>query len=223
MLHASKFEPGVPGEAWLEAGPTCTWAVATGAAVSTGQRLDPDAWSDPSSGVVLVHIHRELDGPLLGAGKRLRALLGQAAPEFAQRLAHDQVRSLEYSDRYLKSPWSVMLLSEFVRALVSHSSPDLVLTVQEAGPSPRGGASLRVSHDWQRPEIQRTLCNGSLITAGCGMVKFHSMAPSQDMMHSRVLAVHWVSGGSTLLYFDYGMGYWKAREGTGSFARRAGI
>ena len=35
-------------------------------------------------------------------------------PELASLLANDQAVSVSYSDRYLKSPWSLMLLSSFL-------------------------------------------------------------------------------------------------------------
>ncbi|HCT8838391.1 TPA: hypothetical protein OUA89_000871 [Pseudomonas aeruginosa] len=141
-------------------------------------------------------------------GKRLQALIGKQAPEVAELLANDRAVSLSYSDRYLKSPWSLMLLSGFLDIF---KNPELKnLSIQTLAASP-GQMSSLTSHDWLDAADQEAVLSLWLGSQFSLEPKIDIKEHARDLQHSREISVIWASGKRCKIFLDQGMGYWRGR------------
>lgn len=141
-------------------------------------------------------------------GKRLQALIGKQAPEVAELLANDRAVSLSYSDRYLKSPWSLMLLSGFLDIF---KNPELKnLSIQTLAASP-GQMSSLTSHDWLDAADQEAVLSLWLGSQFSLEPKIDIKEYARDLQHSREISVIWASGKRCRIFLDQGMGYWRGR------------
>ena len=71
-------------------------------------------------------------------------------------LSTDKAISLEYSDRYLKSPWTLMILSGFL-GVFKNTSLENVSVLTMAVNSYQRGDSRMIFNDWVRESDQKFL------------------------------------------------------------------
>lgn len=112
-------------------------------------------------------ITEELNGPVSSVSDRISKLFESYAKEFSDLLKTDQVRSIVYSDRYLKSPWSAVLLSGFIELL----SGDELESVEIRTLRPKVNAaypSREIKHDWIR-DSDLTNCIEMLFSGAFGI------------------------------------------------------
>lgn len=120
----------------------------------------------------------------------------------------DQLASIGYMDRYLFSPWTVMLLAELIRGLkhVLHKTwvnPSIRITsapkAKQDGYQKRG-----LFADWQDDDRRLAVMQGyfAAMNENCTAVI------SADTPHGRFMQLDWHSGKVTTLRFDQGVGYW---------------
>jgi hypothetical protein len=113
-LFTTEQELAVPGERWLHTNETSIWVSSPAVSRFEAVPLDTAAWDVRDSGATVVEVSTELNGPVSSLKARLRNLFREQAPAFADLLASDDAIEMEYSDRYLKSPWSVLVMSGFL-------------------------------------------------------------------------------------------------------------
>lgn len=146
-------------------------------------------------------IATELDGPVVGFGRRVRALL-TAHPGLGRLLAKPCLE-IEYSDRYVMSPLAVRLLVEMIGAL---ADPQAAVTIHTLTRQPRSPKpNRRVDEDWLDLE-QRDGVLTHLLSQITPHVRLHTAA---KLPHRRRLAFR-TPAGSGMIYFDQGLGSWGA-------------
>lgn len=130
-------------------------------------------------------------------------------------MANDPVESIEYEDRYARSPWSVLLLSMVVEIFKQPTLKDVRLVTY-----------LEDSHDQPTKLWHNYVSTGDFdIVVPCLLnavtetdAKVIIKDRLSDVSHRRLLTLRLRSGKSMKCSFDQGMGYWvsKKRYGAGS-------
>ncbi|MGJ3448302.1 VasL domain-containing protein [Enterobacter sp. PTB] len=105
----------IPGESWGQSATTpvvsCQVHVAK---VLSGNALSPEELlPELPAGAVRINLSHQLDGPLEGFGSRFWALISSQHP-FWKRVFNEkrEIAQVQYSDRYVNSPFTARLLGE---------------------------------------------------------------------------------------------------------------
>ncbi|MCG8537787.1 MAG: DEAD/DEAH box helicase [Pseudomonadales bacterium] len=196
----------IPCETWLHSELTNTWVTSNLIQAIDHANLNTSDWEKSVNATRLIEIHSELNGPLSDLHTRFSSLIESQMPELHEMLRSDAIQSLHYTDRYLKSPWSLMLLKEFLEVFCKESVP-LKITALESGSSRFGR---QINHDWQDSNDQLEVVK-RWFGEKLGRIPVVELAKRpHDILHGRMLSVEWASGKVSKLMFDQGMGYWRA-------------
>lgn len=207
-LFSSAEDACLPGEHWLEANDTSTWVTSNALPTILTEEIDTAAWSFVEAGAKVLEVTSQLNGPVSSLKMRLEKLFSNEVPELIQRIKSDEVVSISYSDRYLKSPWSVMLLGSFLSLFKSDRLA--TLKIQTLEPASTQIPSL-LNHDWKETEDLAAVMKlwlGSILNKP---LELEIKQRSRDLQHGRVITVAWASGVQSKIFLDQGMGYWLAR------------
>lgn len=207
-LYCSTGHAGVPGEDWLKGLTDAVWVTSEQATHIPGEPIDTVGWHRTVQGARIVEITSQLDGPVNTLKARLETLLKEHMPELSELLTSDDAVSVSYSDRYLKSPWSLMLLNGFLELFTGDKLQSL--TVQTLA-SNTTQPSFQVSHDWTRPDDQQAVIEHWLKERLDVSPNITMMNKAYELLHGRVITVEWASGKVSKILLDQGMGYWRAR------------
>jgi DEAD/DEAH box helicase domain-containing protein len=195
-----------PGEDWLRGDDQSLWVYTQQEPIFSGDPVDMLGWSSQPSGAAVVELTTELNGAVNGFAERFWQLLEAKAPSYAEAIKQDAVVSLHYEDRYLKSPWAVVLLANILKA-VRPTADTKVSVITMPGD---GRRESRVAwDDWTDPKTHQVVSGTFLrATLKAGQVDFQVHANRRDLTHRRVLSIGLASGRKIKLAFDQGMGYW---------------
>ena len=195
-----------PGENWLKAPESCTLISSQQLVPFDGIPVSISDWQKSPAGSHVLEITTELNGDLLNLASRLKTLIKNNVPNFAQLLENDRVQAITYSDRYLKSPWSLMLLSGFLYLFKGDDLSEVhIQTVKSHAPS-RG---FLIDHDWYTSEDQEEILVHWVKDVLSCLPILTIVEKSYELLHGRVITIDWVSGKQSKLMLDQGMGYWK--------------
>lgn len=208
-LFASDQDSAAPGGNWLHGDGGVTWVASTQVPWIGGQAMDTEAWRTPEQHAArILEITTELDGPVTTLNTRLAALIDSRLPELAQLLASDVPVAVAYSDRYLKSPWSLMLLTGFLEVFQGGGLESLSIASLAVN---SGQQSAVLSHDWLQPAEQKAVLGGWLHDR-LGIEPVITLERSgRDLLHGRAFTITWQSGRVSKIFLDQGMGYWRPR------------
>lgn len=195
-----------PGKEWMAGDDASLWAYTNQHRRFTAKAVDTAKWrmhSTASSDVI--EITTELNGPVAGLGGRFMKLVSAQSQKFASLLGNDAIVSVRYEDRYLRSPWAIILLTEILHGIGSGKLQKVeILSVASYGQ--RDG--FRLWHDWANPDDMR-------ITTELYMDQVFGIKPIvqvaekiSDLSHRRILSLNLESGRAIKCAFDQGMGYW---------------
>jgi len=199
----------LPGKEWLSGNDVCLWAYTTKKPQQPTNAVETSNWQvEIISSSEVIEITTELNGSVSGLGKRFMKLITERSPRVSSILESDEVVSVKYEDRYLRSPWSVMLLTEILRGLGSKKLNAIEIS-SVASYGQRSG--FRLWHDWADSEGMRKATE---------LYVFHIFGIKPDvrvakkvseLSHRRVLSLSLESGRTIKCVFDQGMGYWSVR------------
>lgn len=178
--------------------------------------IDPTSLRDiPSPGDKEIDITHELDGGLSRFGASFWNYLQTESDQISSKFTDgDALSELVYSDRYLYSPWVVMLISEIISSLSSHLDSKwnveeaLIATGNKTGDyrSPSRGYFA----NWDDTQTRLDVTKNYLSKFN---VRSNPIAlDSNSLPHGRVLELKWSSGEVTTIRLDQGVGYWRASK-----------
>lgn len=208
-LYSDREGIAVPGEQWLAGDSEASLVMAASSQLIQTDDVDTSAWRRVPAGTVKLQIKHELDGALTDFGKRFLLLLSKAAPNVLEQIRQDDLLDVSYSDRYLKSPWTLLLLSEILRSIARGAAVPLSIEAVrgETSNAYRG----RIDNDWTNPAAQAATMQSWLMKLGFSTVQVKLAASRRDMPHYRQLILKYRSGGTIIIDFDQGMGYWNLK------------
>ncbi|CAI8798524.1 DEAD/DEAH box helicase domain-containing protein [Pseudomonas sp. IT-P44] len=207
-LFSSDLSAATPGAAWLNTNDGIVWASSNHMPPCFGESIETQRWQQREQDARVIEITSELDGPINSLNKRLTTLIEEHAPELADLIATDQASVVSYSDRYLKSPWSLMLLSGFLAFFRNEKLESL--RIQTLAPSGDQFSS-QISHDWMHANDQEALLKLWLGSQFSISPEIQIKDRNKDIQHGRVITVDWVSGKRCKIFLDQGMGYWRGK------------
>lgn len=236
-LHAwaiSAPEMLVPGPDWGEPGEANGSSVRSGGAVAlttTGELIPPDRIRRPIPGTLrVIDVGDALNGPLDGFGDRFWQLLEAHAPRLAEVLSTgSKLASIEYSDRYLKSPLSARLLVEVLRSLNARGScidSSTQIAVHTSPEHPRnrswGPPERRLFANWRDPGDQEGVIRGLLASQFASGVDVQ-LGDNNAVAHYRFLRLIWSDGRRAEIRLDQGLSGMRIATGNARFNIEAAI
>lgn len=171
------------------------------------------SFSEPSTvqGAVDIAVKNELNGPLKGFGLRLLDLLAKEDSRLINLFKKDKLVSINYTDRYLQSPASLLMLGELLSTISNQDNHVTVSTCfDEKGNTP-GHA---IHHDWVYEDDYGVIFQG-WIKQICGSNTFIQFAKKSDIPHRRSLILEFETGSKAQIIFDQGLGYWRLKVDRG--------
>lgn len=145
--------------------------------------------------------------------------LNQFAHKFWQRVsdqhnplqqhisAGDRLVSIHYSDRYLYSPWTVILIAELIDGLkqqLKNSWNKPKIYIESAPKLSNGYQKNGLFADWQDNSLRLDVIEAYF----SAMDEICTTKISEDTQHGRVMQLQWSTGKITTLRLDQGVGYW---------------
>ena len=198
----------LPGENWLKPDDSITWVTSNSLPAIPIKEIDAATWNVVEAGTKVLEINNQLDGPVYSLKMRLEKLFSNDAPELMQRIHCDEAVSISYSDRYLKSPWSLMILGSFLS--IFKSDKLTTVKIQTLEPTSAQLPNL-LNHDWPNT---KNLADVAKLWIGDALgvtPDFEIKQRPRDIQHGRIISVVWASGARSRIMLDQGMGYWLAR------------
>jgi len=210
-----------PGVGWgaTDEGSAIIWHRAAGGLKNvSGKVLAPaDLRPKPENLVAEIRLSRELDGPLAEFGTKFWSTVLREIPTASEKISKHSLLEVEYRDRYLRSPWSLILLRELISSLVTVEGLITGSTKFVAKTFPLDTRNRRapyaIDEDWlSESEATRT----SFVELGFdrapsglawpGTLSFLSVW--DDVPHFRELSLRWDDGQTWIINLDQGLGYW---------------
>ena len=198
--------PSTHGVAWLTENTHSPWIVSKTLPKVQSQSIDTTSWLSSNSTTV-IEITSELNGPIKGFPERFKSLLTRDAPNWIKQIEGDPVVSIQYEDRYLKSPWSALLLVGVFWVFKSNALKSIHVKThfKEGYGQPRW-----LWDNWDSSNDYLTVMP-KLFDAITGVSSHIDVRDVlNDVSHRRVLTLTLASGRTIKCSFDQGMGYWNA-------------
>ena len=176
----------------------------------------------PENTVAMLAIRKELDGRIEGFGSRFWSRVENHCPPFKSQLAPGtQLTRVSYSDRYIATPWALLLLREVLLDLVRAGRADSGTSLRvlsrdlrrDLRPS-RDGRS--ISDQWQ-DDVAREAFFTQAFDTGRGRLRWQGPLTFETGVapHFRELRLDWGNGAAWSLKLDQGVGYWRCRPSAG--------
>lgn len=172
--------------------------------------------------VAILSIRKELDGRIQGFGSRFWAHVQNHCRQLEVQLKQGApLTRVSYSDRYVATPWALLLLREVLLELVragradSRTSLRLLTRDLRRDLRPiRDGRS--ISDQWQNDDAREGFFTLAFNT-GRGRLRWHGPLAFETGVapHFRELRLEWGNGAAWSLKLDQGVGYWRCRPSAG--------
>ncbi len=210
-LFSTGQQSSTPGRHWLRAEPRETWVSSEEVACSSPLAVEISSVDATRSGDSLVEITGEFDGRVDDLHSRIRAHLAIHTPQLISILNEESPVAIRYSDRYLKSPWTALILGEFFKVF---SSPALKeISIETMAPSKHGQyrVSTNIDHDWAIARVQKEVLSQWIVDSTGVTPRINLHTHTGKIQHGRTMTLEFPSGKECRLFLDQGMGYWAPR------------
>jgi len=205
-LLSNSEKANIPNESWLKPEGDVTWVTTKQVESVFVQPLDIDSWKRNDS-TVFIPITDQLNGPLKELGLKFDLLIQEKSSSFSEKLGNIAIREIRYSDRYLKSPWTLMLLKEIIKSICGSDSPKLTIKTEIF--TKKYYSSSMLFHDWID-----NFCIEEAIKKTFKELSFNDVLveslEKQMIPHGRKMTIVWEDKTESQLLFDQGMGAWDA-------------
>ena len=208
FAHSLK-QTAIPSQNWLNLSDSVLVSADNYPLVPVLKYLDEEALKpNTGSGDIEIEILAECNGALNKFAEKLWQRLLEHHPLLQQHVLTDELVSLHYSDRWLFSPWSLMLIAELIDGLKqlmksNWNKPKIVINTgvkREISNQNRG-----LLADWMDDNLRMDV----IFAYFDAMDEKCIVNTVSDAPHSRVMELTWQSGKTTHIRFDQGVGYWK--------------
>lgn len=181
------------------------------------KKVDINSLRGSQQGLAELAICLEFNGDSLTFGERAWSFVISQAPNLAEYLAGPKkLDEIRYSDRYLRSPLTILLLKSLIAALSQFTgglSSNTKVTVQTTQLERIGTDSpRRLYHDWRDGADRREVVN-SLFGEEFGKFRWVDNFSTIESPHERKLEFLWEDGSICKIILDQGVGYWRLVQG----------
>lgn len=203
----------IPGAHWLESEDISVISCVE-SRIETSL-IDIKAWKEPKyTQGQLVHVMEikdEFNGSLMTFGSVFWKKVLKKASYIGQLLKEDELVSISYTDRYLKSPSYLLLITEVLSWLHSLNSKrtekitiDLCLKENR-----ENRQSTMIKHDWFDEKDMVSVITGWIKQRTNIQPDITVHSGVRNVPHQRMLVLGFKSGNSVLIRMDQGVGYWE--------------
>ena len=168
--------------------------------------VDYSKWLKVESGnIAKIEFGTELDGEINGFGSRFWNHLATNFESFANDLKSSKVSSIGYTDRYLQSPWYIILLGELISALPKDEGINFELNTLFNEKKYLGKF---IHDDWSiRFDMSEVITNW--FDKGASIPCYLDLYENRDdISHRREMQLQFENGNEYTISLDQGMGYW---------------
>ncbi|TOK89451.1 DEAD/DEAH box helicase [Vibrio parahaemolyticus] len=162
-------------------------------------------------GDVELELMHECEGNLSDFGSKLWDNISKSHQGLSNCLSEKQLIALSYSDCYVCSPWTLMLLGECIdslRGILDEQWQVSTLVIQTSEKDANTRASWIYS-EWQNTQRAEVIKE---YFEQMNQVTAVRKLPIREMPHGRCLIMSWDDGSTTTIRFDHGFGCWKAKS-----------
>ena len=177
-----------------------------------------DLRPEPEGTEAILRVKGELNGRIEGFGSRFwNYVLDRCGPLREDLVQKGPMRRVRYSDRYIATPWALVLLRELMLELVrkglGNSGTSLQVLTKELRPHYRSARESRSVADSFQDESHREAVFTEALRTGRGSL---SWMGSTDLdtgptPHFRELRLEWDEDTVWSVLLDQGVGYWRCR------------
>lgn len=198
-----------PNASWLENSTEDMLVKSTSPQGFLFDELDTSSWAIANeAGGKRIEISTELNGEIRTFGNRFWAYIGDKFPSLESDLKSSALSEIKYTDRYLQSPWYMILFGELIRGLPTSTVTSFELqTLFSAKPST--SARRLINHDWFDSKNMTEIINlwfDKGIKQSCFLDLYDDKT---QISHRRELVLRFTNGNEYSIGFDQGVGYWK--------------
>lgn len=121
--------------------------------------------------------------------------------------AGDKLVSIHYSDRYLYTPWTVLLIAELIdglKQLLKNSWHKPKIHIESAPKLSNGFQKRGLFADWLNDGLRLDVIEAYF----AAMDEHCTTNISNDTQHGRIMTLQWDTGKITSIRLDQGVGYW---------------
>jgi len=211
----TNFECVIPNELWAGLDSSTIYVKGN---VESSPTLLPFSLGDvlPKTGDIELDINEEINGPIVGFGRRFWAKLVECSPVLSQRLSQEssQLISIDYSDRYLRNPLMIALLVESICELKKFPAGDVATINVNIYTVTNTKLDTRPCHyctdDWEQMSDRDQILKGAFTYCGFDSnVIVENAGSYSKIMHGRALTLFFATGQSIRIRLDQGFGYWR--------------
>lgn len=153
-------------------------------------------------------VTNELDGSICDFGHRFSNWLQEIALDIHSELQRTDcgITEIRYTDRYLMSPITVLLLSKLIAALATDSNPKIEINTLVISQSDRPTSA--IFHNFPDTISRDTILSGLLDSVSSNVI-ITNHDKTTTIPHARTLSVLLDNGKQYEINFDQGMGCWR--------------
>ncbi|MBR8842152.1 DEAD/DEAH box helicase [Pseudoalteromonas sp. JC3] len=157
------------------------------------------------SKIAKVELGVELDGQINGFGSRFWDYLADNFEPLANDLKSNKVSRVGYTDRYLQSPWYIILLGELIRSLPNNGDITFELNTLFNDKKYPG----KFIHDDWSDSSDMSKVISTWFDKGASTPCYLDIFENRDeITHRREMLLQFENGNEYTISLDQGMGYW---------------
>ena len=201
-----------PGEKWHSAGGVVVSTTKEPLVQSVEFKLELNPKTNSSD---LIHdsieVDTEFNGKFDGFGQRFWMLLIKKDEQLTKWIANNQLKSINYSDRYIQSPQALLFITQIIGAICQVKSEVESIRIETLfHEKDREGRFLH--NDWGCQQDFIESYEYWLEHKTKMKPEFVCNTQRSDIAHRRKLTLEFASGEKLIVKFDQGVGYWKLKD-----------
>lgn len=122
-------------------------------------------------------------------------------------LDNSTIEAITYTDRYVRSPWSILMLSQIIRALPLVTASKIEVTTLFEQPDRTGHLTF---HDWDDIVEMDTVITDWFKINCDAVISLNVMKSKTELPHYREMVVCFENGNRYVIDFDQGVGFWRS-------------
>lgn len=194
-----------PNGVWLESNNEDMLVKSTLSQVFKFNEVDSSQWAINLSDGARIEFNTELNGEIKSFGDRFWSYIGEEYEPIKNEFKDGELIEVAYTDRYLQSPWYMIMLGEIIRGLPFNSRTSFELQTLFSA-KPRAGRF--INHDWAVSSDMVEVLS-LWFQEGIKLPCFIDLHENKaDISHRRELILKFKNGNEYCIGFDQGVGYW---------------
>ena len=204
-----------PGDGWLTAG---------GVVISTiqeplGQFIEFKIEQKAQNANLIqdtIEVDTEFNGPFAQFGVKFWMHLINKDEHLTKWIAKNQLTSVNYTDRYIQSPQSLLFVSQIIGAICEAKSEVQTIKIETLF-NEKDWEGRFLHNDWQYKQDFIEAYENWLFSKTNIKPEFICTSQRAEIAHRRKLTLEFASGEKLVVKFDQGVGYWKVKEADSKF------